>query len=226
MKHCFVCFHAFSIDYLFIRIIHKCEGRALLHKIPVQLSHLFYFANLKPVFAFPGFPIVLLILSVGQLKNRIQLPWGIVALLVNRVVRIIWVNMLPWGYEWIHNGAIKSGTRGTQHFEEKKSLFIHDFSICIPWDPFWQINTVHRGDATRKKSIAKITNAKKITQYLTRLYPHVRYPYWYLHRRSKVSVQNSQAGQHGESKHNFKLVYIHQLGDYASLLGVLLLNRF
>ena len=31
-----------------------------------------------------------------------------------------------------------------------------------------------------------------------------------LHRRSKVSVQNSQAGQHDESQHNFKVVYIHQ----------------
>ena len=46
-----------------------------------------------------------------------------------------------------------------------------------------------------------------------------------LHRRSKVSVQNSQAGQRDESTHNFKAVYIHQLGYYASLLAVLLLNR-
>ena len=45
-----------------------------------------------------------------------------------------------------------------------------------------------------------------------------------IHRRSKVSVQNSQAGQHDESRHNFKVVYIHQLGHYASLLSVLLLN--
>ena len=47
-----------------------------------------------------------------------------------------------------------------------------------------------------------------------------------IHRRSKVSVQNSQAGQHDESRHNFKVVYIHQLGHYASLLSVLLLNWF
>ena len=47
-----------------------------------------------------------------------------------------------------------------------------------------------------------------------------------LHRRSKASVQNSQAGQHDESRHNFKVVYIHQPGHYASLLSVLLLNRF
>ena len=42
-----------------------------------------------------------------------------------------------------------------------------------------------------------------------------------LHRRSKVSVQNSQAGQHDESRHNFKVVYIHQQVHYASLLSVL-----
>ena len=47
-----------------------------------------------------------------------------------------------------------------------------------------------------------------------------------IHRRSKVSIQNSQAGQHDESRHNFKVVYIHQLRQYASLLSVLLLNRF
>ena len=48
----------------------------------------------------------------------------------------------------------------------------------------------------------------------------------HLHRRSKVSVQNSQAGQHDESRYYFKAMYIHQLGHYASLLSVLLLNRF
>ena len=47
-----------------------------------------------------------------------------------------------------------------------------------------------------------------------------------IHRRSNVSIQNSQAGQHDGSRHNFKVVYMHQLGHYASLLGVLLLNRF
>ena len=47
-----------------------------------------------------------------------------------------------------------------------------------------------------------------------------------IYRRSKVSVQNSQAGRHDESRHNFKVVYIHQLGHYASLLSVLLFNRF
>ena len=52
------------------------------------------------------------------------------------------------------------------------------------------------------------------------------FSYFYVHRRSKVSVQNSQAGQHDESRHNFKVVYIHQLGHYASLLSVLLLNWF
>ena len=45
-----------------------------------------------------------------------------------------------------------------------------------------------------------------------------------IHRRSKVSVQNSQAGQHDESRPNFKVMYIHELGHYASLLSVLLLN--
>ena len=42
----------------------------------------------------------------------------------------------------------------------------------------------------------------------------------------KVSIQNSQAGQHNESRHNFKVMHIHQLGHYASLLSALLLNRF
>ena len=42
----------------------------------------------------------------------------------------------------------------------------------------------------------------------------------------KVSVQNSQAGQHDESRHNFKVVYIHQIGHYVSLLSVSLLNWF
>ena len=36
----------------------------------------------------------------------------------------------------------------------------------------------------------------------------------------KISVQNSQAGQHDESRHNFNVMYIHQLGHYASLLSV------
>ena len=45
-----------------------------------------------------------------------------------------------------------------------------------------------------------------------------------VHRRSNVSVQNSQAGQHDESRHTFKVVYIHQLGHYASQLIVVLLN--
>ena len=39
-----------------------------------------------------------------------------------------------------------------------------------------------------------------------------------IHRHSKVSVQNSQAGHHDESRHSFKVVYIHQLGHNASLL--------
>ena len=47
-----------------------------------------------------------------------------------------------------------------------------------------------------------------------------------LHRRSKVSVQNSQAGHHDDSRHNFKVVYIHQLSHYACLLSVLLLNIY
>ena len=46
-----------------------------------------------------------------------------------------------------------------------------------------------------------------------------------VHCRSKVSVQNSHAGQHDESRHNFKVMYIHQLGHYASLLSVLFFFR-
>ena len=65
------------------------------------------------------------------------------------------------------------------------------------------------------------------------IYIHAVYTVWIsylpdaiLHRRSKVSVQNSQAGHHDESGHIFKVVYIHQFGHYACRLSVLLLNRY
>ena len=48
----------------------------------------------------------------------------------------------------------------------------------------------------------------------------------HVYRRSKVSVQNSKAGLHDESRHNFKVMYMHQLGHFASLLSILLFNRF